>query len=389
MRDTIVLRMNEITLKKGNRAMFERALVDSVIRRLKPVGVFAVRRDQGNVIAICDTPMNDETVAHAEDAMKKVFGVARILIGSRVTKDIDVIATTATELATGRTGTFKVYSNRTDKTFPLTSPQIAPLIGAAMLEKNPALTVDVHQPQIRVTIDIGTKHAFVAVGETHGAGGLPAGVTGKVVALLSGGIDSPVAAWKTMRRGCKAIFVHFHSRPFVGRASEDKARRLATILAGWQGESVLWTVAIGEAQREIMLKSAEPYRVLLYRRLMIRIAEKIATKEKALALVTGDSIGQVASQTLENIASVSKVATLPVLRPLVGDDKEDIVQVARRIDTYQVSIEAHDDCCSLFMPQNPATRASVKNLDIEERRYDVGALVEAALQAATKEPIAG
>jgi len=208
-----------------------------------------------------------------------------------------------------------------------------------------------------------------------------------VVALLSGGIDSPVAAWKTMRRGCKAIFVHFHSRPFVGRASEDKARRLATILAGWQGESTLWSVAIGDAQREIMLKAAEPFRVLLYRRLMIRIAEKIAAREKALALVTGDSIGQVASQTLENIAAVSRAATLPILRPLVGDDKEDIVQVARRIDTYEVSIEDHDDCCSLFMPSNPATRASIKNLDIEEAKYDAEALAEAALQAAVKETV--
>jgi len=385
MRDTIVLRMNEITLKKGNRHMFERTLLDNVMGRLAPIGTFEVRCDQGSVVAIASEPMDDAHVATAIAAMQKVFGIARILVGVRVAKDIEVISDTAAALAQNLTGTFKVFARRGDKKFPLDSTKIAPYVGARMLDKNTALSVDVHNPATRVTIDVGNDTAFVAVGETHGAGGLPAGVTGSVIALLSGGIDSPVAAWKLMRRGCCAVFVHFHSRPFVGHASEDKARRLTTTLAAWQGDSILWSIAIGDAQREIMLKAAEPFRVLLYRRLMLRIAEKIATRERALALVTGDSMGQVASQTLENLAAVSRVTTLPIYRPLIGDDKEDIVVVARKIGTMEISNEAHDDCCSLFMPQNPATRATVGRLDHEEGTYDVNAMAETAIAAANRE----
>jgi thiamine biosynthesis protein ThiI len=275
-----------------------------------------------------------------------------------------------------------VFATRSDKSFPIDSQEIAREVGARILSSVPGLSVDVHGPRTRVMIEVGKGCAYVSADREEGAGGLPAGVAGKVVALLSGGIDSPVAAWKLMRRGCRPVFVHFHSYPYVSRESIDKVARLAAKLDAYAGGSTLLLVPIGDAQREITAKADESCRVLLYRRLMFRIAERIARRQGAHALVTGDSVGQVASQTLENIAAVSAAVAIPVFRPLVGDDKEDIVRVARRIGTYPISIEPHDDCCSLFVPQHPATRSDAARLDAEEGKYDAAALVEDALARA-------
>lgn len=390
MRDAIVLRTNEICLKGANRSHFEKRLVADVRRRLAAVGRFAVRSDQGSVVAQHDGPMTDAQVTASASALADTFGVAWIVLGTRAPRDLEAFkATAAALISTKAPATFKVFAKRSDKSFPHDSQHIAREVGAHLLETVPGLTVDVHEPAVRVTVDVGNAEAFVSVDRVPGAGGLPVGIAGKVVAMLSAGIDSPVAAWKTMRRGCKPVFVHFHSYPYVGRASIDKVRRLAARLDAWAGGgSVIYMVPIGEAQRDITAKAAESVRVLLYRRLMFRIAERVAKREKALAVVTGDSIGQVASQTLENIAAASAKTSLPILRPLVGDDKEDIVRVAKRIGTYATSIEPHDDCCSLFVPRHPATRASVQTLDAEEAKYEADAMADAALAAAERTDLA-
>lgn len=382
MVDTIILRTNEICLKRGNRHLFERHLLNDVRARLASIGTFKVRGDQGSVFAYHDGALTDEQVSACADAMRTVFGVATVLLAARVAKDIEAIGAAAETLIAkkGKT-TFKVFASRSDKTFPTPSMETARVIGGRLLDKVPGLVVDVRDPKTEVIIEVAKEFAYVAVGGEEGAGGHPGGVAGKVVAMLSGGIDSPVAAWKLMRRGCVPVLVHFHSYPYVSAASIEKVKRLAARLDAFFPGLQLHLVPIGDAQREITVKSDETMRVLLYRRLMFRIAEKIAAREGAHAVVTGDSVGQVASQTLENIGAVSAITTMPIFRPLVGDDKEDIVRVAKRIGTYATSIEPHDDCCTLFVPRRPATRATATQLDIEEAKYDVNALVEAALAA--------
>lgn len=386
MRDTIVLRTNEICLKGANRGLFEKRLTADVRGRLAVIGRFDVRRDQGNVLVRHDGPMTDAQASACATALADTFGVAWVVFGARVPKTLEAIKETAAALiATKAPATFKVFAKRGDKSFPHDSQHIARGVGAHLLETVPGLSVDVHDPAVRVAVDVGNAEAFVSVDRVQGAGGLPAGIAGKVVTMLSGGIDSPVAAWKVMRRGCTPVFVHFHSYPYVGRASVEKVRRLAATLDAWAGGgSVLYMVPIGDAQRDITAAAGESFRVLLYRRLMFRIAERIAAREKAHAVVTGDSVGQVASQTLENIAAVSAHARMPIFRPLIGDDKEDIVRVAKRIGTFETSIEPHDDCCSLFVPRHPATRATADVLDAEEAKYDPDAMAEAALAAAER-----
>ncbi len=382
MVDTIILRTNEICLKGSNRGMFERHLLNDLRVRLAPIGTFKVRADQGSVFAFHEGALSEAQIAAAAEAVRTTFGVATILFAARVAKDIEAMGAAAEALIAkrGKT-TFKVFASRSDKTFPTQSMEIVRIVGARLLANVPDITVDVRTPKTDVVIEVAKEFAYVAVGSEAGAGGLPGGVAGKVVAMLSGGIDSPVAAWKLMRRGCVPVLVHFHSYPYVGAESIDKVKRLAAKLDRFFPGLTLHLVPIGDAQREITVKSDETMRVLLYRRLMFRIAEKIAAREGAYAVVTGDSVGQVASQTIENISAVSAVTTIPTYRPLIGDDKEDIVRVAKRIDTYKTSIEPHDDCCTLFVPRRPATRATIAELDTEEAKYEVHALVDAALAA--------
>lgn len=383
--DTIIVRTSEICLKGGNRSMFEKKLAEAIAARLAPIGNFSVRRDQGNVVAAHEGPLSDVQAAAVSASLGDVFGIAWFQFAVRCAPDLDAVKAAATSLLAAKAPTtFKVFATRTDKTFPLDSQAIAVDVGGHLHQNVPGATVDVHDPATRVSVLLERDAAFVSVGREEGARGLPAGVTGKVVALLSGGIDSPVAAWKAMRRGCTPVFVHCHSYPYVGRASIDKVGRLAARLASFDRGAVLYLVPIGDAQREITAKAGEPARVLLYRRLMLRIAERIAERERALAVVTGDSLGQVASQTLENIAAVSAAARMPVLRPLAGEDKDDIVAMARRIGTYATSIEPHDDCCTLFVPRRPATRSTAAALDAEERKYDLDALIDAALAKAER-----
>jgi thiamine biosynthesis protein ThiI len=269
---------------------------------------------------------------------------------------------------------FRIETQRGDKTFPMTSPEINRRLGAAVKAKSGA-RVDLENAAFTVTVEILPRDAFFGFNKISGAGGLPVGASGRLVALISGGIDSPVAAYRMMQRGCRLIFVHFHSAPFQDRTSQDKVRQLLGVLTRHQFASRLYLVPFGEIQRQIVAAVARPLRVVLYRRMMLRIAEAIARKEKAKALVTGESLGQVASQTLDNMAVIQQATRQPILRPLVGMDKQEIIDQARRIGTFEISSIPDQDCCQLFVPKHPATKARFDEVEEDETKFDVKELL--------------
>jgi tRNA uracil 4-sulfurtransferase len=278
-----------------------------------------------------------------------------------------------------------VRARRARTPFPESSQRVNEVLGDAIrtgLDK----TVDLSDPDVTIWVEIVEGAAYVYARKLAGPGGLPVGTAGTVVSLVSAGIDSPVATWRLMKRGADPVVVHFHAQPFTDRSSEQKVEQLLGVLARWGYRRHWWSVPMGEAQREISVVAASPLRVLLYRRLMLRIAEAIAGREEALAMVTGESLGQVASQTLENLHAVGAVAGIPLLRPLIGADKVEIIDEARRIETYDISARAHQDCCTLFEPRQPATRATVAELDSEEAGYAAAAMVEDCLSRATIHP---
>jgi thiamine biosynthesis protein ThiI len=273
---------------------------------------------------------------------------------------------------------FRITARRAFKSYPLTSLELNRELGGFVRERTQA-RVDLTPPELTIHVEVMPAETFVYVDRTPGPGGLPVGASGTVAALLSGGIDSPVAAWRMMKRGCRVVFVHFHSVPYLPATSQAKARALVERLTEWQYRSKLALVPFGEIQREVVLAVPPPARVVIYRRLMIRIAEAIARASGALALTTGESLGQVASQTLENLSRVNEAATLPIFRPLIGMDKLEITAEARRLRTFDISIEPDADCCTLFVPPHPATRITAETVGVLESRLDIPALVEAGV----------
>jgi thiamine biosynthesis protein ThiI len=276
---------------------------------------------------------------------------------------------------------FRIDARRADKTFPQTSVEINRRVGAYVKERSQA-RVDLENAELTCWIEIVEKYALIYLERLPGPGGLPVGTSGKVVVLLSGGIDSPVAAWKMIKRGCTPVYVHFHSFPYTNKESQDKAKQLARVLSQYQLRSKIYLVPFAEVQRQIMVDTPLDTRVILYRRFMMRLAEQVARREKARVLVTGDSVGQVASQTIENIDVISRAVPMPILRPLIGDDKMEIVAVARRIGTYEISILPDQDCCSLFVPRHPETKANLSEIEHSETRLDVAEVMNAAMRSA-------
>jgi thiamine biosynthesis protein ThiI len=276
---------------------------------------------------------------------------------------------------------FKIDTRRADKSFPLTSVEINQRVGAYVKTRSQA-EVDLEQPELTCWIEIVERLALIYVERLRGPGGLPVGTSGKVVVLLSGGIDSPVAAWKMIKRGCTPVFVHFHSFPYTNKESQEKARQIAKLLANYSLKAKIYLVPFAEVQRHIMVETPLSTRVILYRRFMMRLAEQIAVRERARVLVTGDSVGQVASQTIENIDVISRAVSMPILRPLVGDDKIEIVDVARRIGTFEISILPDQDCCSLFVPKHPETKADLNEIEQSEARLDMREVMKAAVESA-------
>jgi thiamine biosynthesis protein ThiI len=317
--------------------------------------------------------------------LRDVFGIANFAVADRANLDMESLRSrVARGLEGQRFRTFKVATRRAHKGFPMTSEDINRDLGAFVQARTGA-GVDLERPELTIAVEVLPREMFVSFGRDLGPGGLPVGVSGRVVGLLSGGIDSPVAAYRLMKRGCQVSLVHFHGVPFLDGTSREKAAALATVLTRFQFRSTLTLVPFGEIQRQVVVGAPAPLRVLLYRRLMGRIAERIALREGAKALVTGESLGQVASQTLENLAVTEEAVGIPVLRPLIGSDKEEIVQQARRIGTYEISIRPDQDCCRLFVPQHPATFASLAEIRAAEEGLDIEKLVQFGLDGAEVE----
>ncbi|HEY2432616.1 MAG TPA: tRNA uracil 4-sulfurtransferase ThiI [Vicinamibacterales bacterium] len=379
---SVIVHYQEIALKGRNRPWFIARLTRNIRAAVKGLDVPAVRVLMGRIEVELGPASTWESV---RDRLSTVFGIANFSRAGRAPLDVDAIAAAILkDLGPEDPASFRVSARRADKRFPLTSPQIEREVGGRIKEAR-GWHVDLDEPALTINVEALTRDAFYAFGKERGPGGLPVGASGRVTCLMSGGIDSPVAAWRMMRRGCRVHLVHFHSYPILSRASQEKAQELARSLARFQFDSKLFMVAFGEIQQRVVLAVAPPLRVVIYRRLMMRIAERIATRQHAQALVTGEVVGQVASQTLENMATIGSVVSLPVLRPLVGMDKEEITAEAQRIGTYPISIVPDQDCCTLFTPRHPATRAKRDDVERAEAELPIDDIVARSADEAVVE----
>ena len=379
---SIIVHYQEIALKGNNRPWFIARLARNLREATRDLGVREVRVLMGRIEVLLD---ENRDWLPVRDRIARVFGVANFAQAGRAALDVDAIAQAIlADLGDRSPRTFRVSARRADKRFPLTSPEIEREVGGRIKEAR-GWVVDLSHPELTIHVEALSSEAFYYFGKELGAGGMPVGVSGRVACLLSGGIDSPVAAWRLMRRGCRVLLVHFHSYPILTRASQEKVRELARILAGFQFHSRLFLVPFGDIQQQVTLSVAPPLRVVIYRRLMMRIAEQIARQNRAQALVTGEVVGQVASQTLENLASINCVVTMPVLRPLIGLDKDEITAEAQRLGTYEISIIPDQDCCTLFTPRHPATKARTADVERAEATLPVDDIVQRAVAAAAVE----
>jgi tRNA uracil 4-sulfurtransferase len=379
---SVIIHYQEIALKGKNRPWFVARLVRNIREATRGLDVAQVRVLQGRIELVLGPAASWDAV---RERVALVFGIGNFARAGRAPLDVDAIAAEILkDLGPENPATFRVSARRADKRFPLSSPEIEREVGGRIKEAR-NWRVDLSKPELTINVEALTTEAFYSFGKIRGPGGLPVGASGRVACLLSGGIDSPVAAWRMMRRGCRVLFIHFHSYPILSRASQEKARELARLLTRFQFHSRLFLVPFGEIQQRVVLAVQPPLRVVVYRRLMMRIAERIARLNRAQALVTGDVVGQVASQTLENMATIGSVVALPVLRPLVGMDKEEITAEAQRLGTYPVSIIPDQDCCTLFTPRHPATKAKPQEVERAEEGLPMDEIVADAVGAAMVE----
>jgi tRNA uracil 4-sulfurtransferase len=383
LRPVVVVHYHEISLKRGNRPLFLRHIARNLRSATADLGPLVLRQRPGRIVLDLDEHPQPEAV---RDRVLRVCGVASASLGYRTSATLDAMKSVIGRLVEGRRfASFRISARRAFKTYPMSSVELNRALGAFVLERVPTTRVSLERFEVEIVVEVLPDEAFVSLDRQPGPGGLPVGAGGTVAALLSGGIDSPVAAWRMMKRGCRVVFVHFHSVPYLPPTSQAKARALVERLTGWQYASRLYLVPFGEIQREVVLSVPPPARVVVYRRLMIRIAEEIARRNGALALATGESLGQVASQTLENIVCIDEAAHGPVLRPLIGMDKLEITEQAKQLGTFEISIEPDADCCTLFTPTHPFTRMTVHEVRAAESRLDVPQLVAAGVDGATLE----
>lgn len=382
MKETILLKYGEIALKGLNKNSFEEVLVKNIKRRIKSLGKFQVWKAQSTIYV---EPLEDEIdTDEAAERLSKVFGIAALTRAITVEKDFEEISKATieyleTELTNAKT--FKVEAKRSDKHFPLTTPEIQRELGGVILSRFHHLKVDVHNPEVKVVVEIRDNFAYVHTAQIKGAGGMPLGTSGNGMLLLSGGIDSPVAGYMMAKRGVALSAVHFESPPYTSERAKKKVLKLGKELCEWCGRLDVYVVPFTEIQEEIRNNCKEEYFTVIMRRFMMKIASKLAENVSAGALITGESIAQVASQTMDAIICTNEAASIPVYRPLIGFDKNDIVEISRKIGTFETSIEPYEDCCTVFTPRHPKTHPNLEEILTEEKNLQIDALVEKATKA--------
>ena len=380
----LIVRCGEVALKGMNKPYFERILVERIKKNLKNIKGAKVNRKEGLIFV--RVPLQSD-MDEVSSEVSKVFGVSSVSPAVEVESNLDAIGEMAVEFMNSiieKEGikTFKVEAKRADKNFPVKSPEIASRVGASILKGCKVLKVNVHDPDCHLFVDLRTDKTYIYAKKINGLGGLPLGTNGKGLVLLSGGIDSPVAAWMMAKRGMVIDAVHFHSYPYTSPRAQQKVEELAEIISSYCGKINMTVINLLPIQEEIVSNCPEDETTILVRRFMMRIAEKIAEKEKDLMLITGENLGQVASQTAEALVVTDQSVELPVMRPLIGMDKVEIMDMAKRIGTYEKSIEPYEDCCTVFLPKHPVTKPRIEKILKSESKLDVDRLVEMAVNSA-------
>lgn len=388
MKEIVLIKNGELVLKGLNRNTFEDILIKNMRKALKELGEFKFTKSQSTIMV---ESVNEEVdLDDAVEALKKVFGIAALSRACVAQKDMNDIKTAAAayleeELSTA--STFKVEAKRSDKKFPFKSPEIARELGGYILSKFNHLKVDVHNPEITVTVEIRDNYAFVRGNNIKGAGGMPVGTSGRAAILISGGIDSPVAGYMMAKRGIELVAVHFASPPYTTELAELKVMELLRRVSKYSGPITTYVVGFTEIQEEIRDKCPEEYFTIIMRRFMMKISERLALKQNCSALITGESVGQVASQTMYALACTDAATQIPVFRPCIGMDKDEIVAISRKIDTFETSIQPYEDCCTVFTPKHPKTRPRLEDVLEAEKDMDAQALIEKAIQNTRKSVI--
>lgn len=388
MKEIILIKNGELVLKGLNRNTFEDILIKNMRKALKELGEFKFTKSQSTIMV--ESVSEDVDLDDAVEALKKVFGIAALSRACVAQKDMDNIKTITVQYLEEELNcaeTFKVEAKRSDKKFPYKSPEIARELGGYILSKFNNLKVDVHNPEVTVTVEIRDNYAFIRGNNIKGAGGMPVGTSGRAAILISGGIDSPVAGYMMAKRGIELVAVHFASPPYTTELAELKVMELLRRVSKYSGPITTYVVGFTEIQEEIRNKCPEEYFTIIMRRFMMKISEKLALKQNCSALITGESVGQVASQTMYALACTDAAAQMPVFRPCIGMDKDEIVAISRKIDTFETSIQPYEDCCTVFTPKHPKTRPRLEDVIEAEKVMDIDALIEKAIQNTRKSVI--
>ncbi len=385
MQEIILIKNGELALKGLNRNTFEDVLIKNMKRALKDIGEFSFTKSQSTIAV--ESVDGGADLDDAVEALSRVFGIAALSRAAVAEKDMADIKRVAEEYLSNELDeakTFKVEAKRSDKSFPYKSPEIQQELGGFLLSKHPRLRVDVHKPELTVTVEVRDSHAFVRGNNIKGAGGMPVSTSGRAAILISGGIDSPVAAYMMAKRGIELVAVHFASPPYTSQLAEDKVMELLHRVAKYSGPITAYVVPFTEIQEQIKEKCNEDFFTLIMRRYMMKISEILARHQHCSALITGESVGQVASQTIYALGCTDAAATLPVFRPCIGMDKVEIINIARKIDTFETSIQPYEDCCTVFTPKHPKTRAKLAEVEAAEAALDEKPLIERAVSGARK-----
>lgn len=385
MKEIILIKNGELALKGLNRSSFEDMLIKNMKRRLKGFGKFTFQKSQSTIIV---EPQDvDADLEEAAEVLSKVFGIANLSRAAVAPKDMAQILSISSEYLADQLEdckTFKVEAKRSDKSFPYKSPEICMETGGYLLSKFPHLKVDVHHPDVVVMVEIRERYAFIHGNSIRGAGGMPVGTGGRAAVLISGGIDSPVAAWMMAKRGIELTAIHFASPPYTSQLAEEKVMDLLRKVSQYSGWIATFVVPFTEIQEQIREKCPEELFTLVMRRYMMKISEQIAQAQNCIALITGESVGQVASQTMSALACTDDAVHMPVFRPCIGMDKEEIITISRKIDTFDTSIQPYEDCCTVFTPKHPRTRPKLADVVAAEQLLDADRLVAGAVEQTRK-----